>query len=153
MILGSIGFQDSVSIIYGLHICKPNNANTVIRQFLITAVLPASLQQTYWENSKGEEEDIQEYKVIFLACWCSTTFWFSRLQLACYETTMLQMLDVVMAGELQSDNRHFLRKLHEIPADLLGQHFSLSHAGHRCVGICQCPNRKNKGNQLADTSV
>lgn len=59
LILVSIVFQDSVSIIYGLHICKPNNANTVIRQFLITAVLPASLQQTYWENSKGEEEDIQ----------------------------------------------------------------------------------------------
>jgi len=42
-----------------------NNANSVIRQFLIAAVPPVSLQQTYWENSNGEEEDINEYNVLF----------------------------------------------------------------------------------------
>ena len=111
---------------------QANNANTIIRQFLITAVPPVSLQQTYWENSNGEEEDIKEYKAIYLAQFQSGQYPFQAFQTSTWllwEDCAADAGWPIMAG----GNGHVLRKLCEAPTNLLSQHFSISHAGQKHV--------------------
>lgn len=71
MVSGSGCCQDSphflrISATYGSCICKQIIPAPLPAVF-DTAVPPVSLQQTYWENSSGEEKNAKEYEAIFLA--------------------------------------------------------------------------------------